>query len=173
MSLGGRVRPGENYLNAFEVPAREALRRNTLIVAAAGNDSHRSQGIIAPVSSPANCPSILAVAAIDRFLRVGDFSNGSVNAGARVDVAGPGVDVYSSAPDPAPPPQPPFFRRWSARYDTLSGTSMATPHVSGVAALLRQANPQVTGDGLWRLLIGKARALSSPTQDVGAGLVQA
>lgn len=173
LSLGEPVRPGVGHLVAFENLAREALRRNTLIIAAAGNDSRRGQGVVSPVASPANCPSIMAVAAVDRFLRVADFSNAARNPDARIDIAAPGVDVLSSAPDPAPPPQPPFFRQWRARHDTISGTSMATPHVSGIAALLRQENPNMAASDLWRLLISKARALPLSVSDVGAGLVQA
>jgi subtilisin family serine protease len=172
MSLGGRVLPGQAHSPAFEQIALEAMRNNTLVIAAAGNDSRRSQNVLRPVGSPANCPSVMAVAAVDRFMRVADFSNGSINQGARVDIAGPGVEVYSSAPEPAPPPQPPFFRQWSARYDTISGTSMATPHVSGIAALLKQENPDLSAAELWRLLSSKARTLPLPSGDVGAGLVQ-
>jgi subtilisin family serine protease len=172
MSLGGSVQPGQRHLTAFEAAAREALRRNSLIVAAAGNDSRRVQGKVRPVSSPANCPSIIAVAAVDRVLRTADFSNGSINAEGRVDIAGPGVDVYASAPEPAATPQPPFFRQWSAQYDTISGTSQATPHVAGIAALLRQENPSLTASELWRLLTSRAQPLPQPSGDVGAGLVQ-
>ena len=172
MSLGGRVLPGQAHSPAFEQIALEPMRNNTLVIAAAGNDSRRSQNVLRPVGSPANCPSVMAVAAVDRFMRVADFSNGSINQGARVDIAGPGVEVYSSAPEPAPPPQPPFFRQWSARYDTISGTSMATPHVSGIAALLKQENPDLSAAELWRLLSSKARTLPLPSGDVGAGLVQ-
>lgn len=173
MSLGGPVLPGQRYLEAFDRLGREALRRGTLIIAAAGNESRRSQGAISPVGSPANCPSIMAIAAVDRLLRVADFSNGAINPDGRVDIAGPGVDIYSSAPDPAPTPQAPFFRRWSPRFDTISGTSMATPHVSGIAALYRQADPQLSAEGLRQRLLSTARALTLPARDVGAGLVQA
>ena len=95
MSLGSRVQPGQTFLTAFETTAREAMRRGTLIVAAVGNDSRRSQSQIRPVSSPANCPSIMAVAAIDRSLNTADFSNSAINADAAIDIAGPGVQVYS------------------------------------------------------------------------------
>lgn len=173
MSLGGTVQPGQSHSVAFESTAREALRRDTLIVAAAGNDSRRSQGQILPVSSPANCPSIMAVAALDSSLRTADFSNSAINSDAQVDIAGPGVQVYSSAPEPAPTPQPPRFRQWSAQYDTISGTSMATPHVAGILALLRQEFPSLTAAEHWRLLTSRARALPQPAADVGAGLVQA
>lgn len=173
MSLGGAVAPGQPFLQAFERIALEALRRNALIIAAAGNESRRSIGRISPVGSPANCPSIMAVAAIDPALRVADFSNGSVNPDGRVDICGPGSDVYSSAPEPAAAPQPPFFRQWSSQYDTISGTSMATPHVAGIAALYREERPDLAAADLWRLLTARALPLPIPAGDVGAGLVQA
>jgi subtilisin len=109
MSLSGRVSPGQRFLNAFETPAREAMRRGTLIIAAAGNDSNRAQNDVEPVGSPANCPSIMAVAAVDRFLRTANFSNGAINPDGRIDIAGPGVNVYSSAPEPAAPAAATFF----------------------------------------------------------------
>jgi subtilisin len=173
MSLGSRVQPGQSFLTAFETTAREAMRRGTLIVAAAGNDSRRSQGQIKPVSSPANCPSIMAVAAIDSSMRTADFSNAAINTDSSIDIAAPGVETYSSAPEPAPTPQPPFFRQWTARNDTISGTSMATPHVAGVLALLRQEFPDLTPAEIWRLLVSRARALPQAAVDVGAGLLQA
>jgi subtilisin len=173
MSLGGLVLPGQTFLQAFENTARQAMAQNTLIIAAAGNDSRRSQGAKVPVSSPANCPSIMAVAAVDRTLRVADFSNSAINPDAAIDIAGPGVEVYSSAPEPAAPPQPPRFRHFASQYEVLNGTSMATPHVAGIAALLKEANPTLTSGALWRLLVSRARTLQFPASDVGAGLVQA
>jgi subtilisin family serine protease len=172
MSLGGLVLPGQTYLQALETTARNALRQNTLIIAAAGNDSRRSQGRRMPVCNPANCPSILAVAAVDSSLKVADFSNSALNPDAAVDIAGPGVRVYSTAPEPAVPPQPPRFRQWPAQYETLDGTSMATPHVAGVAALLREADPEISAGALWRLLVSRASPLPYPASDVGAGMVQ-
>jgi subtilisin family serine protease len=173
MSLGSRVQPGQTFLTAFETTAREAMRHGTLIVAAAGNDSRRSQAQIKPISSPANCPSIMAVAAVDSSMRTADFSNAAINADGSIDIAAPGVETYSSAPEPTPTPQPPFFRQWKARNDTISGTSMATPHVAGVLALLRQEFPDLTPAELWRVLISRARALPQAAVDVGAGLLQA
>lgn len=158
MSLGAIVEQGQGYSQIFETVARRAARRGTLIIAAAGNESERP-GLIRPVGHPANCPSIMAVAALDRHLRVASFSNGSINPdGGEVNIAGPGVDVRSSWPMPA-------------RYRSLAGTSMATPHVSGIAALYAQATGK-QGLELAQLVLQGARRLT-PTSDFGWGLVQA
>ena len=159
MSLGAPVRRGEPFSAVYENVAQRALDRGTLIVAAAGNDSSRPSRVI-PVSRPANCPSIMAVGAIDAFAKIASFSNRTINPnGGEVDIAGPGVDVFSSWPQPR-------------RYNTISGTSMATPHVAGIAALYLEQNPALTARDLWRELQRRALRLPLQTVDVGSGLVQ-
>jgi subtilisin family serine protease len=159
MSIGGR--PGARFNTVFEGAARRALDAGTLIIAAAGNRSRRHVGVVNPVDHPANCPSIMAVASLDSQMRVASTSNGGLNPeGGQVDIAGPGVDVFSSFPLPR-------------RYHTLSGTSMATPHVAGIAALYLEANPGINAQGLWNLLTRNSRRLPLSSVDVGAGLVQA
>lgn len=159
MSLGAATRRGEPFSPVYEAIARRALDRGTLIVAAAGNDSRRPTSI-APVARPANCPSIMAVAAIDNFAKVAVFScRASGQAGGEVDIAGPGVGVFSSWPRPR-------------LYNTISGTSMATPHVAGIAALYLQRTPAMSARDLFAALKANARSLGSPSVDVGAGLVQ-
>ncbi|SEG05151.1 Subtilase family protein [Saccharopolyspora kobensis] len=159
MSLGAATEPGAPYSDAFEKVAQRAMERGTLIIAAAGNESQRSAGTIAPVGHPANCPSIMAIGALDSQLQIADFSSGTVDQIGQVDLAGPGVDVYSSWPG-------------AERYRKLSGTSMATPHVAGVAALYAQQYPERAW-GLWARLSQAARRLPLAATDVGAGLVQA
>jgi subtilisin len=160
MSLGSPVSPGQQPDPIFEQVAKRALAAGTLIVAAAGNDSRRP-GDIEPVGHPANCPSVLAVGALDQQFAVAFFSNGGVNPqGGGVDVAAPGVDVRSSWPAPK-------------LYNTISGTSMATPHVAGIAALLAEANPSARGNALWALLTQHAKRLNLPARDIGSGLEQA
>jgi subtilisin family serine protease len=161
MSLGSAAAPGQRHSAVFEAVAKRASQAGTLIIAAAGNDSQRPNPP-RPVGHPANCPSIMAVAALDSNLDIARFSNRGINPnGGQVDVAGPGVDVYSTVPMPA-------------RYGRKSGTSMATPHAAGVAALIAEANPGVRGAALGALLTARARRLTNlPSADVGAGLVQA
>ncbi|MEB3179085.1 MAG: S8 family serine peptidase [Nostocaceae cyanobacterium] len=160
MSLGAPTRPGDSYSWIYEMVSRRALRMGSLIIAAAGNESRRDFGIINPVARPANCPSIMAVAALDSQLRVANFSNRGINPdGGQIDIAGPGVNVYSTWPLPT-------------RYRTISGTSMATPHVAGIAALYAESTG-ARAEALWNLLIQNAQRLVLPAADVGAGLAQA
>lgn len=160
MSLGAPTQPGKAFSPVYEAVARRALRRGSLIVAAAGNESHRPF-LTSPVGRPANSPSIVAVAAIDPNLTVATFSCGQINGiGGEVNIAAPGVAVRSSWPQPV-------------RYNTISGTSMATPHVAGIAALHAQANPNARGQALWNLVTANVSALSLPASDVGTGLALA
>ena len=125
-----------------------ALERGLLIVAAAGNDASST-------GAPANSPTIMSVASLDRTLRPSSFSNFG-----KIEIAGPGRDIFSSWPRPT-------------RYKTISGTSMATPHVAGCAALWAQSSAALRGIDLWRRLQAAARRLPFPSTRVGSGLVQA
>ncbi|WP_326687326.1 MULTISPECIES: S8 family serine peptidase [unclassified Streptomyces] len=159
MSLGAGVRPGELFPQTYEKLAQRALKRGTLIVAAAGNDSDRPPRI-EPVGRPANCPSILAVAALDKALTPSFFSNGGINGqGGEINIAAPGRDIRSAAP--------------GGGYQNLSGTSMATPHVAGVLALIVEAHSDASADELKAGLLSGAFPMTQPVRDVGSGLLQA
>lgn len=134
---------------AYTAAGAAALARGCLIVAAAGNRTG------APTGAPANSPTIMSVASLDPSLAPSVFS--SVG---KVEIAAPGRDVFSTWPMPR-------------RYNIISGTSMATPHVAGCAALWAQTSPALRGMALWRRLQTSARPLPFPPSRVGAGLVQA
>ncbi len=154
MSLGADVaEPHPPYTIAGD----RALAQGTLIIAAAGNNANRPDdpGF---VGAPANSPSIMAVGALDSSLAIARFSARSSPArGGHIDVAGPGVEVFSSWPMPD-------------RYNTISGTSMATPHAAGVAALWAQATGR-RGLELWATLAQEMRRVDLSSLDVGLGLV--
>lgn len=161
MSLGRPVQVGEKPDVMYERLGQKALQNGSLIIAAAGNSSARQFNFIAPVGAPANSASIMAVAAVDNALQVASFSCGGVNSGGgEVDISAPGVDVFSSVPMPL-------------RYDRFPGTSMAAPHVAGVAAMLAQSDPNLRGQALWDAMRRSALDIRQPNSDVGAGLVQA
>jgi subtilisin family serine protease len=151
--------------------ARNPLFQGTVLIAAAGNESKRN---IKPdyelaVAPPAAADGIVSVGALQtagephKALTVAYFSNTGPN------ISAPGVDVYSA---------------WTGGgYRSLNGTSMATPHVAGIAALWAEKlltlsrNRNVNIIELTARLIGQAKqdrlAAGFDPLDVGAGLVQA
>ncbi len=161
MSLGASVDQGEGYSNIYNDLAQKLMDEGILIIAAAGNDSNRSSGILRPVNHPANCPNIMAVGALDRELNIADFSCAGINDdGGEVDIAAPGVAIYSSYRSPE-------------NHGYLSGTSMATPFVAGLAALLWEEFPEASPSEIWRKIEQNAFRLQFPPRDIGHGLAQA
>ncbi|MGC4001376.1 MAG: S8 family serine peptidase [Anaeromyxobacter sp.] len=136
--------------------------RGIVVVNSAGN-----YGFDATVFSPARAAGGLCVAAVDAAAQRASFSN----YGDRVDVGAPGVDVLSLAAAQG------HFQGWypekvvGGSYVRLDGTSMAAPHVSGVAALLLSARPGLTPEQVRWVLRHTASPL--PGQDAGAGAVRA
>ena len=108
----------------------------SLFVAAAGNDANDND-VLAAFPSSYDVPNIIAVAATDQNDQLADFSSYGASS---VDLGAPGVNIYSTLP--------------GNRYDWWDGTSMATPHVTGVIALAKAAHPGATALGLKGLVLG-------------------
>jgi subtilisin family serine protease len=135
---------------AYTAAGASALSKGCLIIAAAGN-----AGPAGLTGAPANSPTIMAVASLDPNLGWSTFS--SIG---KIEIAAPGRDVFSAAPRPT-------------KYRTMSGTSMATPHVAGCAALWAESSQTLRGSALWKKLQATVKPLALPPTKVGKGLVQA
>ena len=143
MSLGGGQ--GNEALQQVMEKAGEA---GVTVVCAAGNDS-------GPVNYPAKYPQAIAVSASDSSDKIASFSS----RGPEIAVIAPGVNIYST--------------KKGGGYTTLSGTSMASPHVAGLAALAIGAGAHGP-DAVRKALTGAAAKLPGLTSDQqGAGLVDA
>ncbi len=155
LSLGGSGACGATSQTAINT----AVGNGSVLVIAAGNDN-----INVSDASPANCSNVIAVASITSTGARSSFSN----YGALIDIAAPGSTIYSTMNAGSTTPG-------SATYTNYSGTSMATPHVAGVIALMQSvANPVKTPAQIESLIKSSARAFpSTPSQPIGPGMVDA
>ena len=146
MSLGGSA-SSTTEENAFEAAKNAGL----INIAAAGNGGDTS------LSYPASYDSVMSVAAIDSSKNVASFSQKN----AQVEISAPGVAITSTV--------------LNNGYATWDGTSMATPHVAGVAALVWSHFPSCTGEEIRQAMNNTAEDLGSANRDnsYGYGLVQA
>ncbi|WP_053365634.1 S8 family serine peptidase [Bacillus sp. FJAT-27245] len=126
-----------------------AYKRDVVLVAAAGNDHSRQP------TYPASYPEVMAVSAVGQDGMLAEFSNH----GTYVDVAAPGVYIPST-----------YFKN---QYAALSGTSMASPHVAGLAGLVRSENPNLTNRQVTRIIKRSSADLGIPGRDAqyGNGLI--
>ena len=151
---GPRATPVERALARARTLGRE--KRGTVLVAAAGNDG------AAHVAFPASAAGVLGVAATYSRGRRASFSNW----GAAIDLAAPGVNITTTTiPDPTEDELGLYF--------TDSGTSLATPIVAGVAALVLAANSTLRAGQVQALLTATASGSKRRNPRVGAGVVNA
>ena len=170
LSLGWDLNPGDTVREAFD----NADAAGLVIVAAACNNGNRP-GRGDNVCYPALYDSVIAVAAIDDENQRASFSS----TGEQVELAAPGVSVFSTWNDDTgyydPQPVCRTIDGVQECYKYGSGTSMASPHVAGTAALILAANLGWTNDQVRAQLRDTANDLGDPGWDphYGFGLVDA
>ncbi|MFE2022405.1 S8 family serine peptidase [Streptomyces sp. NPDC059499] len=151
MSLGSQ---GGDDGNSPEAQAVNALSANggPLFVIAAGNSSSPGS-----VSSPASAASALTVAAVDKADKRASFSSQGPLIGSyalKPDISAPGVAISAAASQAVP--------GWTGgMYRSMNGTSMATPHVAGAAAILKQRHPDWDGQRIKNALMSTSKKLDA------------
>lgn len=174
MSLGSSA-PSQIELDAIE----NAYSEGVIVVAASGNDSNNWAGSEpqnayrwngetfnkVAIDYPAAYDHVIAVGSVGKYddkVFVSDFSN----SGTQLDVVAPGEDIYSTMPH--------------GTYSEKSGTSMATPHVAALAALIKAAEGNVSFEDMKSKMSAGVRAISNTDDSVyggngqyyGSGLIQ-
>jgi subtilisin family serine protease len=146
-----------NYSQALQDTISEVTASGCLVVAAAANSSSETP------EYPAAMNGVISVSATDNRDALASFSN----YGPRIDVAAPGVSIYSTFPMTATPAMD--NRGLAPEYGYLDGTSMAAPHVTGLAALVKSNNIAFTGADISRVLQQSADDLGEPGWDIYFG----
>lgn len=142
MSLGG----AGNCSPTLESAIGQAVAAGSAVIVAAGNTGDNSP------QQPASCPSVtLTVGATDINNQLASFSSYGFS-----DLSAPGVNILSTYRNPD--------------YSSLSGTSMATPHVSGATTVLLQKNPSLSPAQIKALLVNNAQSFGDSR--MGAGILR-
>ncbi len=138
---------------AIQNAIQKASDAHILFVAAAGNDGQDNDAVD---NWPSNydIPNIVAVASINRKDELSSFSNWGAT---RVDVAAPGEDIYSCLP--------------GGTYGVKSGTSMATPHVTGAIALLKARFPDLSAEQIKDKLLSSSQMTAALKGKVAHGRI--
>lgn len=129
LSLGGLS--NDPRQRAYKKAVEYANKKGAIVLAAAGNSRQNAINF-----SPANTPGIICVAAVDNMNNRAPFSNFVQD--IDMGIAAPGVNIYSTWP--------------GSEYQSLSGTSMATPYVAGLIGLMKSIQPNITTKEAYRIL---------------------
>ncbi|URM33416.1 S8 family serine peptidase [Cytobacillus firmus] len=141
--------------NAYSLVMEQAIEyadsKGVLLIAAAGNEGSETK------TYPAAYEPVIAVSATDSKDKLASFSN----YGSYIDISAPGSGILSTVPNGV--------------YGYMSGTSMAAPVVSGVAALILSSNPKLNADEVREIILASSEDLGSPGKDIyfGAGRIDA
>ncbi|WP_121714499.1 S8 family serine peptidase [Streptomyces sp. E5N91] len=157
MSLGSSVNADGETLLARAVNELSA-ETGALFTIAAGNDGPGAQ----TVRSPGTADAALTVGAVDSADALADFSGRGPRYGddaLKPEITAPGVGILAARSQ--------YATTGSGSYLALSGTSMATPHVAGAAALVAAAHPDWTGSQIKDTLVSTVKATPGITADDG------
>ncbi|MFC8428422.1 S8 family serine peptidase [Streptomyces sp. NPDC057253] len=166
LSLGGTDFPGVDPME--EAVNRLSAESGTLFVIAAGNEGPGER----TVGSPGSAAAALTVGAVDKSDGLAEFSSRGPrvgDGGVKPDLTAPGVDITAAAAAGS------LLSEWYPSdipgYLTIEGTSMATPHVAGAAAILAQQHPDWSGERLKAVLTGSAKPGTYSSYQQGTGRV--
>ena len=156
MSLGT-----DELSDALTRAVERVAQRGILVVAAAGNNYGRNNDEVASYPANTNSPNVIAVAASNTGGALASFSNYGPTT---VDIAAPGSDILSTVP----------IAIKGVPYDYIDGTSMAAPHVSGVAALVAAVNPSAPSAVIKSILLATVTPRTGlKKKTVSGGIVNA
>jgi len=129
LSLGGPS--NDSRQRAYQKAVDYANKKGAIVVVAAGNSNRNAKEF-----APANTPGVICVSAVDTVLNRASFSNKVED--LEMGVAAPGVSIYSTYP--------------KGQYQTLNGTSMATPYVAGLLGVMKSLNPSLKTKEAFQIL---------------------
>ncbi|MFJ6834377.1 S8 family peptidase [Streptomyces sp. NPDC091209] len=170
LSLGSSDSPGVDPLE--EEVNRLSAEKGILFAVAAGNDGEYGEST---VGSPGSADAALTVGAVDKDDKLASFSSIGPRVGdgaVKPDVTAPGVAITAAAASGSQFDTDPGIPHPAPGYLQLDGTSMATPHVAGAAAILKQQHPTWTAAELKGALIASAKGGDYTVFQQGSGRIQ-
>ncbi|MCM3733692.1 S8 family serine peptidase [Fictibacillus nanhaiensis] len=157
MSLGSSE-PSDETDPMAQAVNRLSEEKGALFVIAAGNSGYEGA-----IGSPGAADAALTIGAVDKADKIAYFTSKGPrygDKGLKPDLSAPGVDIVAARSG---------LSSGSGSYRSMSGTSMATPHVAGAAALLLQKNPDWTGAQLKEALMSTSKKLNYSPYHIGTG----